>query len=920
MNLEQQIGTGFGSINAIEDLYARYLKDPQSVDPSWKSFFDTFDREKVKTIQASSSTAGGDARILGLINAYRLFGHLGADIDPLASEPPSRPSQLAIDVFGFSSADLTQEFPTFGLLPEQKSTLQSIINRLESIYSGKIGVEFVGICRSDVEKWLADQLEGGAFRAELTVDQKHMIMQYLNQSELFESFLHMKYPGQKRFSLEGAESLIPMLAEIIDRGAEFGVKEIVFGMAHRGRLNVLSNILNKSYVDIFSEFDEGYAQDSFEGTGDVKYHKGYYSNTISSHGHKVDISVMPNPSHLESVDPIVEGVVKAKQLQAGKGGFDKILPVLIHGDASISGQGVVYETLQLINLPGYTTGGTIHVVINNQIGFTTLPKDSRSTTYCTDIAKAFGAPVFHVNGDDPESCFFAALLAIELRCKFQIDVFIDMVCYRKYGHNESDEPAYTQPLVYQVIRKKQPIRELYKETLISRDVLKRESAEKMEQEFKASLQKALESVEIPKEKTTDKHLGKFSDEGVIFKHVNTGVLPITLRMVAEKISFIPQNFKINPKLQKLVKDRFSMIEKDLQKPSIDWGMAELLAYGSLLNEGYDVRLSGQDCCRGTFSHRHAVWVDQETSSQYFPLQHISDKQGRFDAYNSPLSEYAVLGFEFGYSLAAPKSLVIWEAQFGDFSNGAQIVIDQYISTAEQKWGQKSGLVLLLPHGYEGQGPEHSSARIERYLTLAGQNNMMIANPTTPAQFFHLLRRQVLGVVKKPLIVFTPKGLLRHPACLSTLQELAQGSFLELLDDPDKPQNVDKLVFCSGRIFYDLIAARTKGQVENIAIVRIEQLYPLDREGMLSIFEKYKGFKECVWIQEEPVNMGPSFYIIREIEQLLPKDIKLDCIARPRSASPAVGSHALHDKEHQALLDHLFERRQPCIFDLAGKKT
>lgn len=925
MDLERLIGTGLGTADAIEQLYLQFQKDPSSVEPSWQQLFTSLDNQldaaaspsKTEQAQTPAIVGTGDARVQELIDAYRTFGHLQAHINPLEAAPPEQPWQLRIETWGFSHDELSKEFPTFGFLPEPKASLNRIVEVLKTIYCGTVGVEFKDFCASEVEEWLQHRIEPKGFSLDLTIEQKQMILEYLNKSELFESFLHMKYPGQKRFSLEGAESLIPMLACIIDKGAEVGVEEFIIGMAHRGRLNVLSNILNKSYAAIFTEFDEGYIQDSFEGTGDVKYHKGYYSDTLSSHGHKVSISVTPNPSHLEAVAPVVEGQVKAKQIHADT---DKIMPLLIHGDASISGQGVVYETLQLSDLEGYSTGGTIHLIVNNQIGFTTLPRDARSTRYCTDIAKAFGSPVFHLNGEDPEGCFFAALLAVELRKKFKVDVFLDLVCYRKYGHNESDEPAYTQPQVYQTIRQKRPTRELYRDSLIRQSLLGKEVAEKLEQEFKQSLQKALEEAKSPGKQTSKTNSIETSENGLIFKHINTGVLPAVLKEVAAKLSEVPQGFNINPKIAALVKDRHNMINDAQGAKPIDWGMAELMAYGTLLSEGYDVRISGQDCCRGTFSHRHAMWVDQQTSVPYFPLQHISANQGRFDIFNSPLSEYAVLGFEFGYSLSNKNSLVVWEAQFGDFSNGAQIMIDQFISTGEQKWGQKFSLTLLLPHGYEGQGPEHSSARIERFLTLAGQSNMIIANPTTPVQLFHLLRRQMFSSVKKPLIVFTPKGLLRHPECVSAFQDLTHGSFQEFLDDPQKPENVDRVVCCSGRIYYDLVATRAKEAVEGMAIIRVEQLYPFDRERLADLFGRYKRFKECVWIQEEPVNMGPCTYITPILEKMMPEGAKFRYIARPRSASPAVGSHALHDAEHQALLDALFGRKQPSIFDLAGKKS
>lgn len=956
MNLDSLINGGFLSLDLIEDQYARFKQDPSSVDPSWKELFQQFEVPEDKTLKSNllpspkhfpqpqatdSSTPslipeeltgrsvlyypkvelaiqGQDLRVHDLIEAYRTFGHLAAITNPITMEPIEEPDQLKLETFGFSKQDLSAHFPTLGLFEAETAPLLDIVNALKTTYCDKIGVEYMGVHSRELEKWLQDKVEHKRFRLDFSIDQKHMILQHLNKSELFESFIHTKYVGQKRFSLEGAETLIPMLAAIIDFGAAAGIDEYVLGMAHRGRLNVLSNIFDKSYADIFSEFEEGYIPASVEGSGDVKYHKGFYSEVKTVHGHQVSLTLTPNPSHLESVDPVVEGQVKGRQILRNDHEQTKILPILIHGDAAISGQGIVYETLQFCNLDGYSTGGTLHIVVNNQIGFTTVPKDSRSTRYCTDIGKIFGAPVFHVNAEDPEGCIYASQLALEIRQKFHCDVFIELMCYRKYGHNETDEPAFTQPLEYQIIRKKQPIREVYRDILIHQGVVERHVAEALEAEFKTALQEALKTKKTFAKDHTDKQekIPSQNNEG-IFQHIQTGVPKQVLQEIGARICHVPEKLILHPKLAVLQKERFAMIKEGEGNRAIDWGMAELLAYGSLLWNGTSIRLSGQDSCRGTFSHRHAVLMDQVKEQGYVPLKHLKEGQGRFDVYNSSLSEYAVLGFEFGYSVACQDALVIWEAQFGDFCNGAQIIIDQYISTAEQKWSQKFGLTLFLPHGYEGQGPEHSSGRMERFLTLAGDNNMQIVNPTTPAQLFHLLRRQILRPLRKPLIVFTPKGLLRHPACISHLDDFTQGSFQEILDDPTPPKRSRRLVLCSGRIYYDLIAEREKLGVDDLMIVRIEQLYPLDVERLKAVISRCSGLKECIWVQEEPSNMGAWNFMRPILKELLPKEIELSYVGRTRSASPAVGSYAMHKKEHAIIINSLFGTKDPSIFDIAG---
>lgn len=947
MSTDTLFDLGFANIPALEELYLKYKEDPSSVDPSWHKIFTAFEATKdhplhkkspfptiplvpphklhgeepsVKSLfQQAGKTFPADLRVYNLIEAYRTYGHLLAKFNPIATHEPKEPHELKLETLGFSPGELSVSFPTCGLLAQPNAPLLDIINTLKSIYCDKIGIEYMGLQRPELEHWLQQQIESTRMQINFPIEQKQLILQQLNKSELFESFLHTKYVGQKRFSLEGGETLIPMLAALIDRGAELTADEFVLGMPHRGRLNVLTNIMNKSYADIFSEFEEGYIPESFEGSGDVKYHKGFSSEILTSFGKKVQIDLTPNPSHLESVDPVVEGQVLARQIQKDDLDKEKVVPILIHGDAAVSGQGVVYETMQFYRLKGYSTGGTIHIVINNQIGFTTLPRDSRSTPYCTDIARAFGSPVFHVNAEDPESCVYVTLLAMEIRHLFHCDVFIDLNCYRKYGHNETDEPAYTQPLEYQMIRKRKPIREIYRDLLDHQGVLEKYMAEALEVEFKKALQQALKSAKIAPKETTEKSavLPAPPKENGLFLPIQTGVSKEELQEVAQRVCRVPEGFNIHPKLGNLIKERLSMVMDDAEAKPVDWGMGETLAFGTLLWEGVHVRLSGQDSCRGTFSHRHALWMDQVAERAYYPLKHLKKDQGRFDVYNSPLSEYAVLGFEYGYSLAYPSALVIWEAQFGDFSNGAQITIDQYISTSEQKWGQKLGLVLFLPHGYEGQGPEHSSGRLERFLTLCGDDNLQIVNPTTPAQLFHMLRRQVLRPLRKPLIVFTPKGLLRHPGCVNKIDDFVKGSFQEILDDPHPPKNVKRIAFCTGRIYYDLIEERKKNNADDLAIIRIEQLYPFHTERMKEVIAKYSGVKEYFWVQEEPSNMGAWTFVRPIFRSLLPKGHELNYVGRTASASPATGSHVLHKKEYALFMGQLFKKGQPSLFEIAS---
>jgi len=896
-----------GETSFLEKLYETYQTRPESLDASWKVFFRSLDDFNINKASSTpmlneESSKNEVERVRHLIETYRRFGHLMAKVNTIEIKEEVMPDELKIEWIGFNQEEMEHSFPTLKILKEPYASLKEIIQALQNIYCYKIGFEFKET-DLELEQWVQDRIESTDFQKEFSTSQRLLILNRLIRSELFENFLHTKYIGQKRFSLEGAETLIPMLAFLLEKGAEIGLQEVVIGMAHRGRLNVLANILNKSYDEILAEFDESYIPPSSEGMGDVKYHKGYSGEYITVKGTKVAASLPPNPSHLESISPVVEGQVRAKQfLNNDESNRIHTIPILIHGDAAVAGQGVVYETLQFSGLNGYKTGGTLHLIINNQIGFTTIPTDSRSTHYCSSIAHAFGMPVFHVNAEDPEGCCHAMLLALEIRQKFHCDVFIDLNCYRKYGHNEGDEPAFTQPLEYRIIRNKRPIRQLYHDDLIKQGVIEKEIVERMETEFKESLHQA-HSRAHGANKFVRQEKSALDIKESFHNSIETGVSQEILEKIAEKFSMIPEQFHIHPKIANLFMDRLKAVKED--KP-IDWGLAEHLAFATLLWEGIPIRLSGQDSARGTFSQRHALWMDQSQEREYYPLAHLKPDQGRFEVYNSSLSEMGVLGFEYGYSVSCSHGLTIWEAQYGDFNNGAQIIIDQYISSGEEKWGQKSGLVLFLPHGYEGQGPEHSSGRLERFLTLASNDNMTIANPTTPVQFFHLLRRQIVGCLLKPLIIFTPKGLLRLPACSSRLSEFVRGSFQTILDDPIKPSSVKRLIFCSGHVYYDLISHRSKEKSEGFIIIRIEQLNPLDEEQLKMFINQYSQAQDCYWVQEEPQNMGAWSYMYPYLTKLLPSRIALRYAGRRASATPATGSRFYHEQEQANLLKQVFQ--------------
>lgn len=893
------------NLELIEKLHAQFLKDPDSIEPTWRFFFEGMEFGEYRIAEKAPIQITKDERLINLIDAFRKFGHLEAHVNPLTLQP-TEIEALKLSSFGFEEGDLQTVFPTHGFLKEHEAPLSKILEVLRSIYCGTKSIEYVGGDNPEMERWIQQRIESSRFSPQFSIEKKKEILQELNRAELFEIFLHTKFVGQKRFSLEGAETLIPILSEIIVKGSEEGMEECVIGMAHRGRLNVLTNIMNKSYSMVFSEFEDYLDPNQIEGAGDVKYHKGFSSDIKTLKGQSVHISLTANPSHLESVDPVVEGKVRAKQIHRKDSEKKKVIPLLIHGDASVAGQGVVYETLQMYAIDGYGNGGTIHFVVNNQIGFTTLPQEYRSSHYSTDIAHAFGFPVFHVNAEDPEGCVLASQIAFEIRQRFHVDVFIELNGYRKYGHNESDEPAFTQPLQYQLIRSKKSIREIYRDQLIQEGVVAKEMALSLEEEFRKQLHFELEEFKVKKESMPQEAFGGIwapyhhPSKKELLESSSTAIPIALIQELGHLFCTIPEGLSIHPKLKRLLEQREKMV---LGEVPIDWAMGEHLAFASLLWEGASVRLSGQDSQRGTFTQRHAVWTDQQTGKRYYPLSHLKEGQGLFSVYNSILSEFAAIGFEFGYSMAYPEALVLWEAQFGDFANGGQVIFDQYLSCSEQKWRRYSGLTLLLPHGYEGQGAEHSSARIERFLQLAAETNMQIVYPTTPAQYFHLLRRQIKRPFRIPLIVFTPKGLLRHADCVSTLEDFSKESFQEVIDDPKSNPKAKCLILCTGRVYYDLMAERDKRKQEETVIIRIEQLYPLHHDKLVQILSRYKEIKDYVWAQEEPHNMGVVGYMQPLLEEILPKKVRYVC--RPASASTATGSHSKHFNEHNQLMNEVF---------------
>jgi 2-oxoglutarate dehydrogenase E1 component len=890
------------NLDLIDNQYQRWRNDPASVDESWRNFFEGYELgQSAGTPSVATDRGAAQANVSRLIDAYREIGHYLADLDPLKLTPRRDSHELLeLSTFGLSEADLDREF--FNPITDPPhATLRQLVAILRETYCRKIGVEYMHIRDTKVRAWLQERMEPVRNRPNYDLRKKRRIILKLNAAELFETFLHSHYIGQKRFSLEGAEMLIPLLDAIIERTSRYGVKEIVMGMPHRGRLNVLANILNKPYSLLFGEFEENLPE-TVGGDGDVKYHLGFSCDHVTTDKHSIHLSLTPNPSHLEAVNPVVEGRVRAKQRRFKDRDRKLGIPILIHGDAAFAGQGLVAETLNLSQLPGYRTGGTIHIVVNNQIGFTTAPNEGRSTRYCTDVAKMIEVPIFHVNGEDPEAVVYVGELALDFRETFGQDVVIDMVCYRRHGHNEGDEPAFTQPLMYGKIKDRMGIRELYTENLVMTGQLSSEEAETIQETFAQKMEEIYKEVHANRAAPRPLPPGfaahwKGLSPHFSFAPVDTGVPLETLRAIGDKVAALPQGFRLNPKMERILAAR----QKAMTEGPADWASAEALAFGSLLLEETPVRLSGQDSRRGTFSQRHAVLVDSVSGERYVPLNNLAAKQGELCIYDSVLSEAAVLGFDYGYSLDEPHMLILWEAQFGDFANGAQVIIDQFVASAESKWGRASGLVMLLPHGYEGQGPEHSSARLERFLQLCAEDNIQVTVPSTPAQYFHLLRRQVRRDFRKPLIVMTPKSLLRHKLAVSPLDQFTSGTFAEALDDRIDPERVRRVLVCSGKVYYDLVAKREEvGKTREVAIIRLEQLYPWPVDALKSALGRYRAARDWVWVQEESQNMGAWSFVAPRLEQLTGNVFQY--VGRDASASPATGSHKIHDREQQELCE------------------
>jgi len=889
----------------IEQLYSQYQADPNSVDEQWRKFFDGFEfaRKEYPAKPSSGLQTSDEFKVINLINDYRRRGHLFTKTNPVRKRRKYTPT-LDIENYGLTKADLDRTFQAGNELGIGAVRLKEIVHFLQETYCNSFGAEYMFIREQKTLTWLRNRFEKTRNKPDFNNDEKKYILTKLERAVFFENFLQKKFPGQKRFSLEGAESVIPALDAVMERGSELGVEEFIIGMPHRGRLNVLTNIMRKPFEDVFSEF-EGKEFDEEGLLGDVKYHLGYTVRRKTSKGKEVKLTLTPNPSHLEAVDPVVEGITRAKIDTTYQHNTGKIVPILIHGDASVAGQGIVYEVLQMEKLKGYSTGGTIHLVINNQIGFTTDYLDARSSTYCTDVAKTTLSPVFHVNGDDAETVVYAVQMAVEFRNKFHKDVFIDILAYRKYGHNEGDEPRFTQPILYKAIEKHPNPYEIYKQHLLEQNVVTADYCSNNEKKFIAKLEDNLAKSKSHKSNSIDNFLNetwegiKKAKDSDWHKPVNTSISEEKLMMIAEKLGSLPENKKFFRKTVRLQQQRKKMV---LEEKKLDWALGELMAYGSLLTENIPVRLSGQDVERGTFSHRHAVLRLEDSEEKYIPLQNLKKNQAPFYIYNSHLSEYGVLGFEYGYSLTSPYSLSIWEAQFGDFANTAQVIFDQFLSSAEDKWNVMNDLVVLLPHGYEGQGPEHSSARVERFLTLAADNNMQIANCTTPANFFHILRRQLKRDFRKPLIIFTPKSLLRHPRVISPVEDFTKGSFMEVIDDPDaNPDKIKRVVFCTGKLYYDLLEEKEKYGHDFIAIIRIEQLYPFPKKKVLELTKKYHLAETFMWSQEEPANMGAWDFV----RKILSDEIRIIHIARPESGSPATGSSKFHIIQQRKIIEKTF---------------
>ena len=896
------------------ELYDKYLKYPDTVEPSWRAFFQGFDfgLENGTVISSTSDIEVPDHlkkefAVVKLIDAYRSRGHLFTKTNPVRERRTYKPD-LNFQNFGLEEKDLATVFNAGEVMGIGPSTLEKIIIHLKEIYCDSIGIEYMYIRRPEKVEWIQKRLNINNNHPSFTSDQKKHILSKLNEAVSFENFLHSKFVGQKRFSLEGGESLIPAVDAIIDLAAEKGVEEFVMGMAHRGRLNTLINIFGKSARDMFNEFEGKDYSEEMLFDGDVKYHLGWTCERKTDSGKKINLNIAPNPSHLETVGAIVQGITRAKQNDDFSGDSSKVLPIIVHGDAAIAGQGLPYEIVQMAGLKGYKTGGTVHIVVNNQIGFTTNYLDARTSTYCTDVGKVTLCPIFHVNSDDVEAVVHASVFALEYRMRFNQDVFIDLLGYRKYGHNEGDEPRFTQPKLYKAIAKQKNPRDIYSEALLKDGLVDQGYIDKIKIDYKEKLEKAYdESSKIEETEITDFMADKWkgyikANKEVLENEIKTKVSKSNLESIAKTVSSLPKDKKFLRKIERLIDDRKSMF---FERDKIDWAMGEMLAYGSILMEGYNVRISGQDVERGTFSHRHAILKSEESEEEVVLLDNIeSEARGTFKVYNSLLSEYGVLGFDYGYAMASPKTLTIWEAQFGDFSNGAQIVIDQYISAAEDKWKLQNGIVLFLPHGYEGQGAEHSSARMERFLQLCGDDNMIMANCTTPSNLFHLLRRQIIANYRKPLVVFTPKSLLRHPLAVSKKDDFINGKFEKLIPDNEiSPKKAKSLVFCSGKFYYDLIKAREEKNRNDIAIIRIEQLFPLPIDQINDQLKLYSETKDVVWAQEEPKNMGPLSYLLLHFEKVSTFRI----VSRPFSDSPASGSSKRFEKRHKKVIEAVFKK-------------
>src|SRR6266481_5844960 len=905
------------NLELIDQNYQRWQEDPASVDPSWAAFFEGFELGNLPQRNGAAATTAQrpgvresplQTRIDGLVYAYRTLGHTVARVNPLAEKRPENP-QLTLRELGFSEKDLDLRVSSKFFHDNEEMTLREMIVRLQKIYADSIGAEFMHIQNTRIRNWVLHRLESRADKHSSARQVKIALLRGLMEAESFEVFLHSRYVGQKRFSLQGAESLMVILDSILHKCPTVGVEEICMGRAHRGRLNVLANFLKKSLRVIFTEFSENYVPELVAGDGDVKYHLGYRTVRKLSSGAEVEIRLSANPSHLEAVDPVVEGKARARQRIRGDTEHrKKVLPLLIHGDADFAGQGIVAETLNMSQLHGYGTGGTVHVVINNQIGFTTLPEDARSSMYATDIAKMIEVPILHVNGDDPLACLQVSQLALDFRQEFGRDIVIDMYCYRRYGHNEGDEPAFTQPHLYAKIDKHPSVAQLYKRELLEAGTLSDDDAASLETEFDLRLEMALDNVKaIEKEKAGKQ--AKFRESTAVFQpeykssSVSTAISEKSLETIVDALTHVPDDFNIQPKIKRIVLEHRRKVFEN--GGPYEWHYAELLAYGSLLLDGSPVRLSGQDSARGTFSTRHAILYDSKTGAPYVPLMHLAEKQARICIYNSLLSEAAVLGFDYGYSLDYPSMLCLWEAQFGDFANGAQTIIDQFIVSAESKWQRPSGITLLLPHGYEGQGPEHSSGRLERFLQLCAEDNIQVCNLTTSAQYFHVLRRQMKRDFIKPLVIMTPKSLLRAEFASSRAEEFTSGRFEEILGGPDAGpvDETKRIIFCSGKVYYDLLNYRTDREIDNAAIIRIEQLYPLAEKKLRANLKPYPKTAKLVWCQEESQNMGAWSFIEARLRQLFGRDIAY--AGRNASASPAVGALAIHKREQACLIAEAF---------------